>query len=263
MDSQNPFPLAESASSHSSGLDLPRRSLFRNRRTSPRSFYARFGKRLFDLAVAVPALILLSPVMGAIALAVRWKLGSPVLFRHERPGLDGRLFTLLKFRTMTNARSADGRLLPDEQRKTRLGTFLRATSLDELPELFNVVRGEMSLVGPRPLMARYLSRYTREQMRRHDTRPGITGWAQVNGRNLISWERKFRLDVWYVERRSFRLDLEILFWTLWTVIAREGVSAPDHFSSPEFMGMERVSAHRKDREDCGELEEPVAAHANS
>jgi sugar transferase EpsL len=163
-----------------------------------REVYWRFGKRLFDLALTVPALLLLSPVMAVVAMLVRFKLGAPVLFRHQRPGICGRPFMLLKFRTMTNAHDANGDLLPDEHRIARFGQGLRRTSLDELPELINVLRGEMSLVGPRPLLMSYLDRYTCEQMRRHDVLPGITGLAQVSGRNNLSWEKKFALDVWYV-----------------------------------------------------------------
>jgi lipopolysaccharide/colanic/teichoic acid biosynthesis glycosyltransferase len=193
-------------------------------------------KRLLDLAVAVPALILLSPLFLAIALAVRIGLGAPVLFRQERPGLDGRPFTILKFRTMRDASDASGRPLPDAERLTRLGRFLRATSLDELPELANVVRGEMSLVGPRPLLTQYLERYSPRQARRHEVKPGLTGWAQIHGRNDLSWEEKFELDVWYVEHRSLRLDLTVLARTLWKVLKREGVSQPGQATAEEFWG---------------------------
>lgn len=198
------------------------------------SFYSRSGKRCLDLFCAASALLLLSPVLVIAALLVRWRLGAPIFFRHRRPGRDGVPFVLLKFRSMIDARDATGQLLPDEARQTRLGNFLRDSSLDELPELLNVLRGEMSLVGPRPLLVEYLSLYTPEQSRRHEVRPGMTGWAQINGRNLISWEEKFRLDVWYVENHSLRLDLQILLATLRKVIRREGISAPSHFSSPEF-----------------------------
>ena len=194
------------------------------------------GKRLFDLAVTVPAIIVLAPVMAVVALLVRLKLGSPVIFRQQRPGLGGRPFMLLKFRTMTDARGADGGLLPDAQRITPFGLMLRRTSLDELPELLNVLKGEMSLVGPRPLLMRYLPRYTPEQMRRHDTLPGLTGLAQVSGRNNLSWEDKFALDARYVDRCSLWLDIRILLMTVRAVAAAEGVSAPSHLSSPEFMG---------------------------
>ena len=196
-------------------------------------------KRTFDLLVSLILLILLSPVMLVIAVLVRIKLGRPVLFSQERPGLHGRLFRLYKFRTMRDARGADDRLLPDEERLTKFGRFLRASSLDELPELFNVLKGEMSLVGPRPLLVAYLERYTPEQARRHEVLPGITGWAQVNGRNALSWESKFKLDVWYVDNRSFWLDLKILFLTLWKALKREGISAPGSATAPEFMGSEK------------------------
>ncbi len=193
-------------------------------------------KRLFDLLISLVLLILLSPVMLVIAVLVRIKLGKPVLFSQERPGLHGRLFRLYKFRTMRDLRGADGRLLPDEERLTKFGRFLRASSLDELPELFNVLKGEMSLVGPRPLLVAYLDRYTPEQARRHEVLPGITGWAQVNGRNALSWEAKFKLDVWYVDNQTFCLDLKILFLTLWKALKREGISAPGSATAPEFMG---------------------------
>ena len=196
-------------------------------------------KRTFDLLVSLILLILLSPVMLVIAVLVRIKLGRPVLFSQERPGLHGRLFRLYKFRTMRDARGADDRLLPDEERLTKFGRFLRASSLDELPELFIVLKGEMSLVGPRPLLIAYLERYTPEQARRHEVLPGITGWAQVNGRNALSWESKFKLDVWYVDNRSFWLDLKILFLTLWKALKREGISAPGSATAPEFMGSEK------------------------
>ena len=195
-----------------------------------------FRKRLFDLALTIPALLLLAPVLLVVALLVRLKIGTPVLFRQERPGLGGRPFILFKFRTMTDARDDTGALLPDAQRKHPFGQMLRRTSLDELPELLNVLKGEMSLVGPRPLIMRYLPRYTPEQMRRHDTLPGITGLAQVSGRNNLSWEEKFALDVEYVDRRSLWLDVKILLLTVRAVTAAEGVSAPFCFSAPEFMG---------------------------
>jgi lipopolysaccharide/colanic/teichoic acid biosynthesis glycosyltransferase len=171
-----------------------------------------------------------------VAVLVRIYHGRPALFGQERPGLRGQPFRIFKFRTMTNSRSADGRLLPDEQRLTPLGRFLRASSLDEFPELFNVLRGEMSLVGPRPLLMQYLERYSPEQARRHDMLPGITGWAQVNGRNALTWEDKFRFDVWYVDNWSVWLDLKILFLTVWKVFKREGISQPGHATMEEFMG---------------------------
>jgi len=195
-------------------------------------------KRTFDLLVSLILLILLSPLLLVIAVLVRIKLGRPVLFSQERPGLHGKLFRLFKFRTMRDLRGPEGRLLPDDERLTKFGRFLRASSLDELPELFNVLKGEMSLVGPRPLLVAYLERYTPEQARRHEVLPGITGWAQVNGRNALSWEAKFKLDVWYVDNRSFWLDLKILFLTVWKALKREGISAPGSATAPEFMGSE-------------------------
>lgn len=197
-----------------------------------------FYKRLFDLVVATAALILLSPILLLVALLVRSKLGSPVLFAQERPGLNGVPFKMFKFRSMTDARDSQGNLLPDRERLTPFGRFLRSSSLDELPGLWNVVRGEMSLVGPRPLLMKYLERYTPEQARRHEARPGITGWAQVNGRNAISWEQKFELDVWYLENHSFWLDLKILWLTLQKVFQRKGISAAGEATMPEFMGPE-------------------------
>lgn len=198
--------------------------------------YRSFGKRLLDLAIAVPALVLLAPVLLLIAFVVRWRLGRPVLFRQLRPGLGGKPFVLYKFRTMLEAQDAQGRVRNDEQRLTRLGLWLRSTSLDELPELYNVIRGEMSLVGPRPLLMQYLERYTPTQARRHGVRPGLTGWAQVNGRNALSWEEKFALDGWYVDHVGLRLDLEILLRTVWTILKREGVTPPGQVIGKEFMG---------------------------
>lgn len=193
-------------------------------------------KRLFDIVISSLLLILLSPVLLVLSILVRITLGSPVLFRQVRPGLHGRPFTMYKFRTMTDERDIQGRLLPDEQRLTKLGRFLRSTSLDELPELFNVLKGDMSLVGPRPLLMEYLPLYTPEQARRHEVRPGITGWAQVNGRNAISWEEKFRYDVWYVDNWSFWLDIKILWMTIVSVLKREGISAQGHVTMPPFTG---------------------------
>ena len=181
-------------------------------------------------------MIVLSSVLIALAAAIRWKLGSPVLFRQQRPGLSGRPFWLLKFRTMTDARDAGGVLLPDAQRLTAFGRFLRGSSLDELPELINVLKGEMSLVGPRPLLMQYLDRYTPEQARRHEVRPGITGWAQVNGRNAITWEEKFKLDVWYVDNWSLWLDIKIIAMTIWKILKREGISQPGQATMEEFKG---------------------------
>jgi lipopolysaccharide/colanic/teichoic acid biosynthesis glycosyltransferase len=198
--------------------------------------YRRYGKRLLDLGLTVPAFIVLAPVLLVVAVLVRLRLGAPVLFRQQRPGLHGKPFTILKFRTMTDARDADGNLRPDSERLTPFGRFLRSTSLDELPELINVLRGDMSLVGPRPLLMKYLDLYTPEQMRRHDMRPGITGWAQVNGRNMVSWEQKFLLDVWYVEHMSPWLDLAILSLTLRNILRREGIAHPGHATMHDFTG---------------------------
>lgn len=198
----------------------------------------RVGKRLFDIIASAVLLIVLSPLMLVIAALVWANAGSPVIFKQVRPGLHGRPFTMYKFRTMTDARDENGRLLPDEQRLTKFGRFLRSTSLDELPELFNVLKGDMSLVGPRPLLMEYLPLYTPEQARRHEVRPGITGWAQVNGRNAISWEEKFKYDVWYVDNWSLWLDLKILFMTIVAVLRRNGISAEGHATMPVFRGQE-------------------------
>ena len=195
-----------------------------------------WSKRACDILGAGSLLILLSPALLSIALIVSVNFGPPILFRQARPGRNGQLFTVLKFRTMTDARDASGDLLPDSQRLTSFGRFLRAASLDELPELFNVLRGEMSLVGPRPLLVDYLPLYSLEQARRHEIRPGITGWAQVNGRNAISWEDKFRLDVWYVDNQSMWLDLKIIAMTIWLVFSRTGINAPGEATMPRFTG---------------------------
>ncbi len=200
------------------------------------SFYRRRGKRWLDLALAVPALVLAAPAGALAALAVRLGLGSPVLFRQRRPGLGGAPFEILKFRTLRESAGADGRPLPDAERLTPLGRWLRRTSLDELPELVNVLRGEMSLVGPRPLLLEYLDRYTPEQARRHEVRPGITGWAQVHGRNAVGWEERFRLDVEYVDRLSLGLDLAILARTALQVLSGRGVAAEGHATMPRFTG---------------------------
>lgn len=200
--------------------------------------YRAWGKRAFDLALVLAAAPVLSPVLIGLALVVRWKLGAPVLFRQIRPGLHGRAFHLVKFRTMTDARGAGGELLPDAVRLTAFGRFLRASSLDELPELWNVLRGEMSLVGPRPLLVEYLGRYDREQARRHEVRPGITGWAQVNGRNALDWPTRFRFDVWYVDNLSLSLDLRILWLTVLRVLKRDGIAAQGHATMPKFEGNE-------------------------
>ena len=193
-------------------------------------------KRLFDVLVAALALLLLGLPILLLAWLVRSKLGTPVLFRQVRPGLQGRPFTMLKFRTMTDERDASGALLPDSIRLTPFGRFLRATSLDELPGLLNVLKGDMSLVGPRPLLMEYLPLYSYEQARRHQVRPGITGWAQVNGRNAISWEHKFRLDVWYVDNHSQWLDIKILWMTMKKVLVRDGISAAGEATMPRFTG---------------------------
>jgi lipopolysaccharide/colanic/teichoic acid biosynthesis glycosyltransferase len=193
-------------------------------------------KRLFDFLLALVALLLLALPLLALAWLIRRRLGSPLLFRQVRPGLHGRPFTMIKFRTMTNERGPDGALLPDVQRLTTFGQFLRATSMDELPELWNVLCGDMSLVGPRPLLMEYLLLYTPKQARRHEVRPGITGWAQVNGRNAISWDDKFALDVWYVDNRSLWIDLKILWMTLRKVIMRDGINADGDVTMPAFTG---------------------------
>lgn len=196
-------------------------------------------KRLVDVISGILLLLLLSPVMLVIAVLVRFKMGSPVLFSQKRPGKNNKIFEMYKFRTMLNSKDKNGELLPDEKRLTKLGKLLRSTSLDELPELFNVVKGDMSLVGPRPLLVEYLNYYTTEQMRRHDVRPGITGWAQVNGRNTLSWEDKFSLDVWYVDNWSLWLDIKILFMTLYKVFKREGISHDGCATMEKFTGSRR------------------------
>ncbi|RTI03828.1 UDP-galactose phosphate transferase [Thermus scotoductus] len=197
-------------------------------------------KRALDVIGASCALLAFGPVMIYIALRIWREMGSPVLFRQVRPGLYGKPFVMYKFRTMTEERDADGRLLPDERRLTPLGKFLRQYSLDEFPEFINVLKGDMSLVGPRPLLMEYLDRYTPEQARRHEVKPGITGWAQVNGRNALSWEEKFKLDVWYVDNWNLLLDLKILLMTIVKVLRREGISAQGHATMPEFKGSKGV-----------------------
>lgn len=193
-------------------------------------------KRAFDLAVTVVTMPLWLPLMACVALIVRWHLGRPVFFKQARGGLRGCVIQVLKFRTMTDARGDDGQLLPDARRLTRLGSFLRASSLDELPGLLNVLRGDLSLVGPRPLIADYLPLYSANQARRHEVRPGITGWAQVNGRNALTWERKFELDLWYVQNQSLWLDAKILLMTARKVFAREGINAKGDTTMPRFTG---------------------------
>ncbi|GIV65817.1 MAG: sugar transferase [Chloroflexota bacterium] len=199
-------------------------------------------KRIFDLVLTTAGMVIALPLMGVIALLIWLKEGGPVLFRQPRPGLGGRIFTLYKFRTMREAVDKNGNPLPDGERLTPLGRFLRSTSLDELPELFNVLRGEMSLVGPRPLLVEYLPRYTPEQARRHEVLPGMTGWAQINGRNALTWEEKFRLDVWYVDHWSLWLDVKILAITLWKVLRREGINAPGSETAEPFMGSSKQSS---------------------
>jgi sugar transferase EpsL len=194
------------------------------------------SKRLFDLVLTIPGLVIISPLLIIISLLVWLFLGYPVLFRQVRGGYRGNRFEVLKFRSMTNRKDQQGNLLPDAERLTRFGRFLRSTSLDELPELFNVVRGEMSLVGPRPLYAKYLDRYTAGQARRHEVLPGMAGWAQVNGRNALTWEEKFSLDVWYVDHWSLGLDIKILTVTIWKALRREGISQPGYVTAEEFLG---------------------------
>jgi sugar transferase EpsL len=206
-------------------------------------FYHRHGKRALDLCIAAPALAVSLPVMLGLAAAIRIGMGSPVVFRQTRPGLRGEPFVVYKFRTMNDARGPDGRLLPDEERLTRLGRLMRRLSLDELPQLVNVLRGEMSLVGPRPLLMQYLGRYSARQARRHEVKPGITGWAQVNGRNAITWEEKFEHDVWYVDHVSLATDLKILGLTILKVIRSEGIESAGYATMPEFFGSNGAGAH--------------------
>ena len=191
-------------------------------------------KRVFDFLVALFALLTLLPVIIVVAVLIRFKLGSPILFTQDRPGLNGRIFKMMKFRSMLDAKDKQGNLLPDNERMTKFGAFLRSTSLDELPGLFNVLKGDMSLVGPRPLLVQYLPLYSSEQARRHNVRPGITGWAQVNGRNAISWDQKFKLDVWYVDNQSLLLDFKILLLTVKKVFVREGISADGHVTTVSY-----------------------------
>ena len=199
----------------------------------------RIAKRAIDLVAAACGLLVLAPGLAVLALAIRLSTGGAALFRQLRIGRGGRPFSIAKFRTMSNARDSAGRLLPDEQRLTPLGRFLRRTSLDELPQLWNVLKGDMSLVGPRPLLPEYLPRYNSHQRRRHEVKPGITGWAQIHGRNTLAWERKFDLDVWYVDHRSLWLDIKILWLTAQKVIRREGISQNGHATMPEFTGTAR------------------------
>ncbi len=198
--------------------------------------YQSTGKRLLDLVLVLPAIVVLVPVLMTVSLLARIRLGSPVFFRQQRPGFRGKPFLMVKLRTMTNDRDDQGNLLADAKRLTSFGRFLRSTSLDELPELWNILKGDMSLVGPRPLLMQYLDRYTPEEARRHEVRPGITGWAQVNGRNAIGWEEKFALDVWYVDNLSFWLDVKIIGMTVWKIFKREGISQAGQATMEEFRG---------------------------
>ena len=202
--------------------------------------YARYIKRWLDFILSLLAIIILSPILLIVALLVRIKLGSPVIFKQERPGLHEKIFTLYKFRTMTDEKDKDGNLLPDDQRLTKFGKLLRSTSLDELPELFNILKGDMSIVGPRPLLVKYLPLYNEHQKHRHDVRPGFTGWAQCNGRNALSWEEKFDLDIYYVKHLTFILDLSVIFKTIKIVFLREGISSDTSVTMEEFRGTENV-----------------------
>jgi lipopolysaccharide/colanic/teichoic acid biosynthesis glycosyltransferase len=238
---------AESSGSHGRSwpLTLFRRRIWGNV-TEARSVctYQHFGKRFLDLMISLPMFFVTLPLLAIVASMACWRLGRPILFWQERPGLHAKPFWMPKFRTMTDERDAQGELLPDVLRMTRLGRFLRSTSLDELPELWNVLRGDMSLVGPRPLLMEYLGHYSPEQARRHEAKPGITGWAQVNGRNAISWEEKFKHDVWYVDHQSLALDLKIVCRTVVTWLSRKGVSANDHATMPRFDGSTTVVVYR-------------------
>lgn len=209
-------------------------------------FYEKYIKRPQDFCCAVFALIVLVPVMGITAVLVKIKLGSPVIFKQERPGLNGKIFTLYKFRTMTNAKNENGELLPDEVRLTKFGMFLRSTSLDELPELINILKGDMAVVGPRPLLVQYLDRYNEHQARRHEVRPGFTGFAQVHGRNAITWEDKFEKDVEYVDNITFFEDWKIIFQTVKTVLRRDGISSDSSVTMEEFMGIQTESKDEVD-----------------
>ncbi len=196
-------------------------------------------KRFLDIIFSFILLILLMPVYLLVYVFVRIKLGAPAIFKQKRPGKNAKIFTMYKFRTMTDEKDEKGHLLPDEKRLTKFGQFLRKTSLDELPELYNILKGDMSFVGPRPLLVKYLKRYNKEQMRRHEVPPGLTGWAQVNGRNAISWEEKFRLDVWYVDNRSLWLDIKIIFMTVIQIFKREGINQEGQATMGEFLGEKR------------------------
>ena len=203
-------------------------------------------KRLFDIFASLFALIVLSPLIFIVSRKIAKNLGKPVLFRQKRPGLNGNIFEMIKFRSMLDAVDENGKSLPDSDRLTPFGQKLRSSSLDELPGLWNVLKGDMSLVGPRPLLVEYLPLYSKEQAKRHNVRPGITGWAQINGRNAISWEEKFKLDVWYVENQSFWLDIKILFMTVKKVLTQDGVSSADHVTMPTFIGSKEDKAIKKD-----------------
>lgn len=196
----------------------------------------KYIKRILDIISSLLAIIILSPLLAVTAVLVKTKLGSPVLFRQERPGKDEKIFTLMKFRTMTDERDENGELLPDEVRLTKFGKFLRSTSIDELPELFNILKGDMSVIGPRPLLVEYIPRYNEHQHRRHEVRPGLSGWAQVNGRNTVSWEDKFDMDVHYVDNYSFAMDVKILFMTVLNVLKKEGISSQTSATMEVFMG---------------------------
>lgn len=201
--------------------------------------YKKAGKRLFDLIISTTILVLFFPILIFLFMLIRIQLGKSCIFKQERPGLNGKIFTIYKFRTMKNMVDEKGELLADEERMTLFGSFLRRTSLDELPELINVIKGDMSLVGPRPLLIEYLPRYNSTQARRHDVKPGITGWAQINGRNALSWEQKFKFDVWYADNVSFLLDLKILFITMFAVFKQKGISAEQHVTMPKFIGYDQ------------------------
>lgn len=196
----------------------------------------KYIKRILDIISSLLAIIILSPLLAVTAVLVKTKLGSPVLFKQERPGKDEKIFTLMKFRTMTDERDENGELLPDEIRLTKFGKFLRSTSIDELPELFNILKGDMSVIGPRPLLVEYIPRYNEHQHRRHEVRPGLSGWAQVNGRNTVSWEDKFDMDVHYVDNYSFAMDVKILFMTVLNVLKKEGISSETSATMEVFMG---------------------------
>lgn len=201
-------------------------------------FYKKYGKRILDILISLSGCILLSPVFLVLCILVRLKLGSPIFFCQERPGYQEKIFRMYKFRTMTDEKDEHGNLLPDEKRLNAFGKKLRATSLDELPELFNILKGDLSLVGPRPLLVRYLPRYNQQQRKRHNVKPGLTGYAQVHGRNAISWEEKFEMDVWYAEHVSFLLDVKIFFQTIFVVAGKKGVNSETSATMEEFMGSE-------------------------